>query len=98
MKQTDLKKGIVYLYKGSGDGCNILFSPKEDASYKYHSKGCIVLHWSGNELNLNTDGGIGKYHLPTVRVASSKATKYYNDCVEAGEDVGGFSWQDSNDR
>ncbi len=101
MKKTDLKKGVVYLYDGTcgADGANILFSPAEDSNYDY--QGSIVLHWSGNRVNIGeTPNGykINEGHLKKLTSASSRATKYYNDCANNnGEDVGGYSWHDSND-
>lgn len=100
MKQSDLKKGEVYLYDGTNgeDGANILFSPKEDGSFYY--QGCIVVHWSGNDVDI-TDEPNGYYisegHLKKLTPASERATKYYYDCAKAGKDVGNYSWHDSND-
>jgi hypothetical protein len=101
MNKEDLKKGTVYLWYGANgaDGANILFSPAEDGDVYYHPKGSIVLHWSGNRFS-SEDKPTYKTNessLKNTTVASDKATKYFDDCVEAGKDVGGFSWHDSND-
>lgn len=100
MNKKDLKKGVVYLYDGSGgaDGANILFSLKEDSSFDY--QGSIVLHWSGNRVDIQEKPNgyrISEGHLKNLTVASDRATKYYNKCAKAGENVGGYSWHDSNE-
>lgn len=100
MVKEDLKKGVVYLYDGTmgADGANILFSPKEDGSFYY--QGCIILHWSGNSVKIDKKANsycINEHHLKTVKVASNKATKYYNDCEKSGKDVGTYTWHDSNE-
>ena len=100
MNKDNLKKGTVYLYDGTcgADGANILFSPKEDGSYDYH--GCIVLHWSGNRVDIQDEPNgykISEGHLAKLTIASKRATKYYNKCAKAGKDVGGYGWHDSND-
>jgi len=100
MKQKNLKKGVVYLYNGTmgADGSNIIFSVNENGSFKYHKNGFIVLHWSENRYGIG-DGiyGINDAHLTNVSIASDKTAKYYDSCVKAGKDIGGFSWHDSND-
>lgn len=96
MQKKDLKKGVVYKYKGtSPDGANILFKVKKDGSYYYD--GFIVLHWSGNRVSIPAKGYcINEHHLPSVTIANKKTTQYYSACEKHGKDVGGFDWHDSN--
>lgn len=95
MNKEDFKKGVVYFHYGANgaDGANILFSVAKDKSYGY--KSCIIVHWKGNRFTLDAKNYSANEHM-AVRVASSKATEYFNKCVKAGKDVGGFSWHDSN--
>lgn len=94
MRPENLKKGVVYVHRGIDDGASVIFSPAKDGCMDYHPQGYIVLHWRGNRFEHGYEEGRYKTNeglLQHVEVAREKTADYYNRCVAAGKDVGGYS-------
>ena len=95
MKVEDLKINIIYMYCGESDGCNILFTVKKDSCMQY--KRSLTTHWRGNNIYPTVGGETNEgLLLKVVEVGDEKTITYFNACMKAKKDVGGYDWHDSN--